>query len=40
MRLVPTWSGMFGLDMAGNVLLPDADARFLSTSFDTWLEDR
>jgi uncharacterized protein YbjT (DUF2867 family) len=36
-RLVPTWSGVFGLDMAGDVLLPGADARIAPTTFDDWL---
>ena len=37
-RLVPTWSGMFGTSMAGNVLLPGEGARLTSTTFDEWLE--
>ena len=36
-ELVPTWSGVFGTSMAGNVLLPGADARIAPTSFDDWL---
>jgi uncharacterized protein YbjT (DUF2867 family) len=36
-RLVPTWSGVFGVDMAGDVLLPEPDARIASTTFDDWL---
>ncbi|MFD6666078.1 SDR family oxidoreductase [Micromonospora chalcea] len=36
-RLVPTWSGVFGTSMAGNVLLPGDDARIAPTSFDDWL---
>jgi uncharacterized protein YbjT (DUF2867 family) len=36
-RLVPTWSGVFGLDMAGDVLLPGADSRIAPTTFDDWL---
>jgi uncharacterized protein YbjT (DUF2867 family) len=35
--LVPTWQGTFGLDMAGEVLLPGPDARLTSTSFEDWL---
>jgi uncharacterized protein YbjT (DUF2867 family) len=35
--LVPTWQGPFGLDMAGEVLLPGKDARLTSTSFEDWL---
>jgi uncharacterized protein YbjT (DUF2867 family) len=36
-RLVPTWSGVFGLDMAGDVLLPGPGARIAPTTFDDWL---
>jgi uncharacterized protein YbjT (DUF2867 family) len=36
-RLVPTWSGIYGLDMAGDVLLPGSDARIAPTTFDDWL---
>jgi uncharacterized protein YbjT (DUF2867 family) len=36
-KLVPTWSTMFGLAMAGNVLLPGEDARIAPTTFDEWL---
>lgn len=36
-RLVPSWSGVFGATMAGDVLLPGADARIAPTSFDDWL---
>jgi uncharacterized protein YbjT (DUF2867 family) len=36
-RLVPTWSGVFGTTMAGEVLLPGADARIAPTTFDQWL---
>ena len=36
-RLVPTWSGLFGVEMAGDVLLPGPDARIAPTSFDEWL---
>ena len=36
-RLVPTWSGILGLDMAGDVLLPGPDARIAPTTFDEWL---
>src|SRR4051812_9699749 len=36
-RLVPTWSGVFGVDMAGDVLLPEPDARIASTTFEDWL---
>jgi hypothetical protein len=36
-RLVPTWDGMFGVEMAGRVLLPADDARIAPTTFDQWL---
>ncbi|WP_326546951.1 NAD(P)H-binding protein [Mycolicibacterium sp. ND9-15] len=36
-KLVPTWSGVFGLSMAGNVLLPGKNARLAPTTFDDWL---
>jgi uncharacterized protein YbjT (DUF2867 family) len=36
-RLVPTWSGVFGPQMAGDVLLPGAGARIAPTSFEEWL---
>jgi uncharacterized protein YbjT (DUF2867 family) len=36
-KLVPTWSGLFGLTMSGNVLLPGAGARIAPTTFDDWL---
>jgi uncharacterized protein YbjT (DUF2867 family) len=36
-KLVPTWSGVFGTSMAGEVLLPGADARLAPTTFDQWL---
>ncbi len=36
-KLVPTWSTMFGLAMAGNVLLPGEGARIAPTTFDEWL---
>ena len=36
-KLVPTWSGVFGPEMAGNVLLPGEDARIAPTTFDDWL---
>ncbi len=39
-RLVPTWrSGIFGVGMAGEVLLPAADAEILPTTFDAWLNE-
>jgi uncharacterized protein YbjT (DUF2867 family) len=39
-RLVPTWSGMFGPEMAGDVLLPGPDARIAPTTFDQWLAEQ
>jgi uncharacterized protein YbjT (DUF2867 family) len=36
-RLIPSWSGMFGTSMAGDVLLPGAGARIAPTTFDEWL---
>lgn len=38
--LVPTWSSVFGLEMAGNALLPGPDARLASTTFDQWLSQQ
>ncbi|TDV54833.1 SDR family oxidoreductase [Actinophytocola oryzae] len=39
-RLVPTWDGVFGVAMAGSVLLPGADARIAPTTFEEWLAER
>lgn len=40
-RLVPTWDRPpFGVEMAGNVLLPGAGARLASTTFEEWLAKR
>ncbi|GAA2304663.1 NAD(P)H-binding protein [Nonomuraea roseoviolacea subsp. roseoviolacea] len=36
-KLVPTWSGLFGEAMAGNVLLPGEGAHIAPTTFDEWL---
>jgi uncharacterized protein YbjT (DUF2867 family) len=36
-RLVPTWRGNFGTDLAGEALLPGAGARLGPTTFDDWL---
>jgi uncharacterized protein YbjT (DUF2867 family) len=36
-RLVPTWSGPFGPQMAGDALLPGEGARIAPTTFDEWL---
>ena len=35
--LVPTWRGIFGTDMAGEVLLPGPEARLTPTTFEDWL---
>ncbi|HEX5493586.1 MAG TPA: NAD(P)H-binding protein [Mycobacteriales bacterium] len=37
LRLVPSWRGPFGTQMAGEVLLPGPDARIAPTTFETWL---
>jgi uncharacterized protein YbjT (DUF2867 family) len=39
-RLVPSWAGVFGEDMAGSVLLPGEGARIAPTTFDDWLARR
>ncbi|MDF5756700.1 NAD(P)H-binding protein [Spongiactinospora sp. TRM90649] len=36
-KLIPTWSGLFGPEMAGDVLLPGDDARIAPTTFEAWL---
>ena len=36
-KLVPTWRGSFGTDMAGEALLPGDDARLGPTTFEDWL---
>ncbi|MEV0167241.1 SDR family oxidoreductase [Nonomuraea fuscirosea] len=36
-KLVPTWSGLFGPSMAGDVLLPGEGARITPTTFEDWL---
>lgn len=36
-KLVPTWAGPLGTDMAGNVLLPGEGARIAPTTFEEWL---
>lgn len=35
--LVPTWSSIFGVEMAGNVLLPGDGACIAPTTFEQWL---
>lgn len=38
-HIVPRWDGgIFGVEMAGNVLLPGPDARLAETTFDEWLD--
>lgn len=37
LRLVPTWAGIFGPEMAGPVLLPGEGARIAPTTFEEWL---
>jgi uncharacterized protein YbjT (DUF2867 family) len=37
LRLIPTWRGRYGVEMAGEVLLPGPDARIAPTTFDHWL---
>lgn len=39
-KLVPTWSGIFGPEMAGNVMLAGDNARIAPTSFDEWLAEQ
>ncbi|WP_214414390.1 SDR family oxidoreductase [Sphaerisporangium fuscum] len=39
-KLVPTWSGLFGPEMAGDVLLPGEGARITPTTFDEWLAEQ
>lgn len=37
-RLIPSWrGGLFGVDAAGEMLLPGPDARLAPTTFDAWL---
>ncbi len=37
LRLVPTWQGPFGTEMAGEVLLPGPGAVVAPTTFEQWL---
>ncbi|MDQ0378622.1 SDR family oxidoreductase [Amycolatopsis thermophila] len=39
-KFVPTWSGLFGTDMAGDVMLPGDGARLAPTTFDEWLAEQ
>lgn len=36
--LIPTWSGLFGTEMAGEALLPAANAQIAPTTFGDWLQ--
>lgn len=36
-KLIPTWRGVFGPDMSGEVLLPGEGARLAPTTFEDWL---
>lgn len=36
-KLVPTWSSVLGVEMAGDVLLPGEGARIAPTTFEEWL---
>jgi uncharacterized protein YbjT (DUF2867 family) len=37
LRLIPTWRSRYGVEMAGEMLLPGPDARIAPTTFDEWL---
>jgi uncharacterized protein YbjT (DUF2867 family) len=37
LRLIPSWRGPFGVEMAGEVLLPGPDAQIAPTTFEAWL---
>lgn len=40
-RLIPSWrSGVYGVEAAGEILLPDPGARLASTTFDEWLRQQ
>jgi hypothetical protein len=36
-KLVPTWRGDYGTDMAGEAMLPGEGAKLGRTTFDDWL---
>ncbi|MCX2932469.1 hypothetical protein ORI20_19525 [Mycobacterium sp. CVI_P3] len=36
-KLVPTWAGPLGVELAGNILLPGDGARLAPTTFEQWL---
>jgi uncharacterized protein YbjT (DUF2867 family) len=37
LRLIPSWGGRFGVELAGKTLLPGPDAQIAPTTFETWL---
>lgn len=37
LRLLPGWGGRFGVELAGEVLLPGPAAQIAPTTFETWL---
>lgn len=37
LRLLPGWGGRFGVELAGEVLLPGPDAQIAPTTFEAWL---
>jgi uncharacterized protein YbjT (DUF2867 family)/catechol 2,3-dioxygenase-like lactoylglutathione lyase family enzyme len=37
LRLIPSWRGPFGVEMAGEVLLPGPGAQIAPTTFEMWL---
>ncbi|GAA1422900.1 SDR family oxidoreductase [Catellatospora coxensis] len=39
-KLVPTWSSVLGVEMAGDVMLPGRNARIAPTTFDEWLREQ
>jgi uncharacterized protein YbjT (DUF2867 family) len=41
LRLIPSWrSGLFGVEAAGEALLPGPEVRLMSTTFDAWLKEQ
>jgi uncharacterized protein YbjT (DUF2867 family) len=40
LRLLPSWGGRFGVELAGEVLLPGPDAQIAPTTFEAWLADQ
>jgi uncharacterized protein YbjT (DUF2867 family) len=40
-RLIPSWrTGLYGVEAAGEVLLPGPEARLAPTTFEAWLEEQ